>query len=131
MLKLIPIRFWKNISLALFLIGLSFTLGGTFGIKGNLVVHWSDEGVPNNYAGKWFLWVLVLLSAISMFTCNSITKENACPVGFGGPVSPETLVIYSFYSEIVVPIIGTVLIIVMLIVFPLIAYLRNRRNRDK
>ena len=33
-----------------------------------------------------------------------------------------TLVIYSFYSEIVVPIIGTVLIIVMLIVFPLIAY---------
>ena len=89
MIKLIPIRFWKNISLALFLIGLSFTLVGTFCVKGNLVVHWSDGGEPNNWAGKWFLWVLVLLSAISMFTYNSITKENACPVGFGGPVSPE------------------------------------------
>lgn len=84
-----------------------------------------------------------------MFTYNSFAKEKVCPVGFGGPVSPEmagalsagltgifsfvavTLVVYSFYSEIVVPIIGTVLIIAMLIVFPLIAYFRNRGNRDK
>ena len=80
MIKFMPIRYWKNISLALFITGLTFTLVGTFCIKGNLVVHWSDEGVPNNFAGKWVLW--------------------------GG----------SF---------------IMLIVFPVIAYLRNRGNRDK
>ena len=149
MIKFMPIRYWKNISLALFITGLTFTLVGTFCIKGNLVVHWSDEGVPNNFAGKWVLWALVLLSAISMLTYNSFTKEKAYSAGFGGPVSPEmagalsagltgifsfvavTLVVYSFYSEILVPIIGTVLIIAMLIVFPLIAYFRNRGNRDK
>ena len=49
-------------------------------IEGNLAVHCSDEGVPNNFAGKWVLWGV------------------------------------SF---------------IMLIVFPVIAYLRNRGNRDK
>ena len=89
MIKFMPIRYWKNISLALFITGLTFTLVGTFCIKGNLVVHWSDEGVPNNFAGKWVLWALVLLSAISMLTYNSFTKEKAYSAGFGGPVSPE------------------------------------------
>ena len=77
MIKFMPIRYWKNISLALFITGLTFTLVGTFCIKGNLVVHWSDEGVPNNFAGKWVLWAMLLLAFLSMFTgmTTGITRD--------------------------------------------------------
>ena len=62
MIKLIPIRFWKNFSLASFLRGLSFALDGTFCIKGNLVVHWSDEGVP--YKLTFFVTIVVHVESL-------------------------------------------------------------------
>ena len=126
MIKLIPIRFWKNISLALFLIGLSFALVGTFCIKGKSGRSLERWRSTKQLCRKMDFMGAGFIIGDIMFTYNSLAKENACPAGFGGLVSPEmagalsagltgifslvavTLVIYSFYSEIMVPIIGTV-----------------------
>lgn len=62
--------------MTLVFVAVFFTLMGTFGIEGDLVIHWSEEGVPNDFAGKWILWAMLLLAFISMFTYSSLRKKS-------------------------------------------------------
>ena len=77
MFRLPPIKLWRNLSLIIFFIAIIFTLIGTVAIHGDLVVHWSSAGVPNNSSGKWFLWVMLLLAFLSMFTHSSYLKYRS------------------------------------------------------
>ena len=51
-------------------------MAGTFLADGSIVVHWGENGMPNNSAGKWILWAMLLLSVLSMFSYSSRTGEE-------------------------------------------------------
>ena len=126
MFRLAPVRLWRNISIVMAVAAVIATLTGTFFADGSIVVHWSDNGVPNNSTGKWVLWVMLLISVLSLFTHSSILKRRP---GFQIPAGREmecamsaglvfmfslgdiTLVVYPFYSFTIVPIIGAIAIL--------------------
>ena len=140
MFRLPPIKLWRNISIIEFIIAIVFTFIGMFTISDNLVIHWDGEGIPNNSTGKWILWALLLMAFLSMFTHVSFSKErpgkNALSIEMSGAFSSGLvstwttiiviLVIYNFYSLTVIPIIGTMVIILYYILFLIIAYIRNK-----
>lgn len=119
-----------------------FTLMGTFGIEGDLVIHWSEEEVPNDFAGKWILWAMLLLAFISMFTYSSLRKnrngndllsvEMACAFSSGlvftWTIADVILVIYNLYPLAVIPEIGMIAIVCCYILFFMTAYIQKKRN---
>ena len=142
MFRLSPIKLWRNISIIMFLLAMIFCLIGTFTIHGNLIVHWNEVGVPNNSSGKWFLWVMLLLAFLSMFTHSSYLKyrsgQNPLSIEMAGAFSSGLvatwtigiiiLVTYNFYTMIAIPIIGTIAIVFCYILLAVIAYIRDRKN---
>ena len=146
MFRLSQIKLWRNISITIFLIAIIFTIIGAFTIRGDLIVHWSSAGVPNSSSGKWILWVMLLLAFLSMFTHSSFSKkrpgQNSLSIEMSGAFSTGlvstwsiiniTLVTYYFYPLTEIVIIGTAAIAFCYILFPVIAYIRNRkRNPDR
>ena len=146
MFRLSPIKLWRNISIIMFLLAMVFCLIGTFTIHGVLIIHWNDAGVPNNSSGKWVLWAMLLLAFLSMFTHSSFSKkrpgQNSLSIEVSGAFSTGlvstwsiiniTLVTYYFYPLTDIVIIGTAAIAFCYILFPVIAYIRNRkRNPDR
>lgn len=143
MFHLAPIRLWRNISIIMVLAALLAAMGGTFLTDGSIVVHWGENGIPNNSAGKWVLWAMLLLSVLSLFSYSSITKERP---GYNVPVGKEmacalstgmvsifslvdvVLAVYKFYPVTAVPVIGTVAIVCSLILFVVIAYIRQHNS---
>ena len=133
---------WRNISLITFFIAIIFTLIGTFTFHGDLVVHWSSAGVPNNSSGKWILWVMLLEAFLSMFTHSSFSKkrpgQNPLSIEMSGAFSTALvstcsitniiLVTYYFYPLTDIVIMGSIAIVFCYILFPIIAYIRNRKN---
>ena len=119
-----------------------FTLMGTFGIEGDLVIHWSENGVINDFAGKWILWAMLLLAFISMFTYSSLRKkrngndllsvEMACAFSSGlvftWMIVDVILVIYNLNPLAVIPEIGMVAIVCCYILFFMAAYIQKKRN---
>lgn len=119
-----------------------FTLMGTFGIEGDLVIHWSEEGVSNDFAGKWILWAMLLLAFISMFTYSSLRKkrngndllsvEMACAFSSGlvftWMIADVILVIYNLYPLAVIPEIGMIAIVCCYILFFMAAYIQKKTN---
>ena len=119
-----------------------FTLMGTFGIEGDLVIHWSEEEVPNDFAGKWILWAMLLLAFISMFTYSSLRKnrngndllsvEMACAFSSGlvfiWMFVDVILVTYNLYALTSIPQIGMVAIVCCYILFFMAAYIQKKNN---
>ena len=142
MFRLSPIKLWRNISIIMFLLAIIFCLFGTFTIHGDLVVHWNEVGVPNNSTGKWFLWAMLLMAFLSMFTHSSFSKkrpgQNPLSIEMSGAISTGlvstwsliniTLVTYYFYPLTAIVIMGTIAIVFCYILFAVIAYIRNRKN---
>lgn len=122
-------------------VAMIFTLIGTFTIKGDLVIHWSGEGIPNNSAGKWILWMLLLMAFLSIFTHGSLSKKrpgrNTLSIEMAGALSSGLvsmwsitniiLVTYNHYPTTAIPIIGTLAIVLCYIFFTVIAYIRDNR----
>ena len=125
--------------------GLISAFRGSLFVDGELTVHWDENADPNGYEGKWILWMIMLMSALSMFTHKSLRKRNSW---FGSGIRSMEMayalssmltgvfslpviifVIYSFYPEKIVPIAGSICIVAEIILFPMIAYLRNTENR--
>ena len=142
MFRLSPIKLWKNISVIIFLIAIIFTLIGTFTIHGDLVVHWSSAGVPNNSSGKWILWLMLLFAFLSMFTHSSFSKKHSGQKPLSMEMSSAfssgleavwtiiiiILVTYNFYTMIAIPIIGTIAIVFCYILLAVIAYIRDDKS---
>ena len=142
MFRLPPIKLWRNLSLIIFFIAIIFTLIGTVAIHGDLVVHWSSAGVPNNSSGKWFLWVMLLLAFLSMFTHSSVSKkrpgQNPLSLEMAGAFSSGlvamwtiviiVLVVYNSYPILAIPIIGTIAIIFCYVLFVVIAHIREKKS---
>lgn len=143
MFHLAPVRLWRNISIVMVVAAVIATLTGTFFSDGSIAVHWSDNGVPNNSAGKWVLWVMLLLSVLSLFTYSSFLKrrpgfqvptgrEMACAMSSGlvsmFSLLDITLVVYHFYPFTLVPIIGTIAIVCGFILCVLTAYFREHHG---
>ena len=119
-----------------------FTLMGTFGIEGDLVIHWNENGVINDFAGKWILWAMLLLAFISMFTYSSLRKnrkgndllsvEMACAFSSGlvstWMIADVILVIYNLYPLAVILEIGMVAIGCCYILFFMAAYIQKKTN---
>ena len=145
MFRLSPIKLWRNISIIMFLLAIIFCLIGTFTIHGDLIVHWNEVGVPNNSSGKWILWAMLLLAFLSIFTHSSFSKkrpgQNPLSIEMSGAISTGlvstwsiiniTLVTYYFYPLTAIVIIGTIAIVFCYILFAVIAYIRNRKNKKK
>lgn len=122
-------------------VAMIFTLIGTFTIKGDLVIHWSGEGIPNNSAGKWILWTLLLMAFLSIFTHGSLSKKcpgrNTLSIEMAGALSSGLvsmwsiiniiLVTYNHYPTTAIPIIGTIAIVLCYILFTVIAYIRDNK----
>ena len=144
MFHLSPIRLWRNISLVLFGAGLCAALAGTVLIRGRLAVHFGGDGVPNGFAGKWVLWLLLAMAFFSLFTSAGFSRRPA-PGQFS--LSPETgcalsawlvtafslvdvlLVVWHFFPLPAVQGAGLALLLGSLPLFLLIACLRRRRER--
>ena len=145
MFRLSPVRLWRTISIIMFLTAILFTLIGTFAVRGNVVIHWNSAGIPNNAAGKWILWAMLLLAFLSMFTHGSFSKrrvgKNPLSTEMSGALSSGLvstwtitniiLVTYHLHPSTMVPAIGTIIIIFCYFLFVIIAYIRNRRNMAK
>lgn len=145
MFHLAPVRLWRNISIVMAVAAGIAALAGTFFADGSIAVHWSGSGEPNDSAGKWVLWVMLLLAVLSLFTYSSFLKRRP---GFQTPIGREmacamsaglvsmfslidiTLVVYDFYSFAMVPIIGTAAIVSVFIIYALIAYFRERHGPE-
>ena len=130
MFHLMPIKLWRNISSIMVLTAFLAAMAGTFLADGSIVVHWGENGMPNNSAGKWILWAMLLLSVLSMFSYSSMMKERP---GYTGMVSIFSLVdvvlaVYKFYPVTAVPVIGTVAIVCSLILFVVITYIRQHNS---
>ena len=142
MFRLSPIKFWRNISVIIFLTAIIFTLVGTFFIHGDLAVHWNEAGVPNNSSGKWILWAMLLLTFLSMFTHSSVSKkrpgQNPLSAEMAGAFSSGLaatwtiaiiiMVTYNFYPMTAIPAIGAIAVVLCYILFAVIGYIRDRRN---
>lgn len=143
MFHLAPVRLWRNISIVMAVAAVIATLTGTFFADGSIVVHWSDSGAPNNSAGKWVLWVMLLLAVLSLFTHSSFLKrgpgfqmpadrEMACAMSAGlvsmFSLTDITLVVYNFYPVTAVPAVGTAAMVCSLILFVMIAYIRQHNS---
>ena len=142
MFRLSQIKLWRNISITIFLIAIIFTIIGAFTIRGDLIVHWSSAGVPNSSSGKWILWVMLLLAFLSMFTHSSFSKkrpgQNSLSIEMSGAFSTGlvstwsiiniTFVTYYLYPLTDIVIMGSIGIVFCYILFPIIAYIRNRKN---
>ena len=76
MFHLSPIKLWRNISLVMFIIAMTFTIIGTFAINDELVIHWNETGAPNYSTGKWILWAMLLLAFLSMFAHSSLKHRD-------------------------------------------------------
>ena len=76
MFHLMPIKLWRNVSGIMVLAAFLAAMAGTFLADGSIVVHWGENGMTNNSAGKWILWAMLLLSVLSMFTYSSMMKER-------------------------------------------------------
>ena len=112
---------------------------------GSIVVHWGENGMSDNSAGKWILWAMLVLAALSLFTHSSFLKrgsgfqaqigrEMACAMS-AGMVSmfsliDITLVVYDFYSFAIVPVIGTAAIVSVFIIYALTAYFREHHGPE-
>lgn len=145
MFHLAPVRLWRNISIVMAVAAGIAALAGTFLADGSIAVHWSSSGEPNNSAGKWVLWVMLLLAVLSLFTYSSflkhrpgfqisISREMACAMSAGlvsvFSLTDITLVVYDFYSFVIVPVIGTAAIVSVFIIYVLIAYFRERHGPE-
>ena len=142
MFRLSPIKLWRNVSIIMFLLAIIFCLIGTFTIHSNLIVHWNEVGVPNNSAGKWVLWAMLLEAFLSMFTHSSFSKkrpgQNPLSIEMSGALSTALvsswsiintiLVTYYFYPLTAIVMIGSIAIVFCYILFPITAYIRNRKN---
>ena len=143
MFHLMPIKLWRNVSSIMVLAAFLAAMAGTFLADVSIVVHWGENGMPNNSAGKWILWAMLLLSVLSMFSYSSMMKE--CP-GYNVPVGREmacalstgmvsvfslvdvVLAVYKFYPVTAVPVIGTAAIVCSLILFVVTAYIRQHNT---
>lgn len=143
--RLPPVRPWNGVAPAFALLGTAFALAGTLGIDGPLVIRWSGGGAPAGWAGKWILWALALMSALSVFAWRDMQKAG---VG-NAPVSKETacalsaalaaffaltngiLVAYRLCPGPLVPVVGAAVQLGLLVLFPLLAYLRRRRQSGR
>ena len=67
MFHLMPIKLWRNVSSIMVLAAFLAAMAGTFLADGSIVVHWGENGMPNNSAGKWMLWGKLPLSVLAMF----------------------------------------------------------------
>ena len=80
-------------------VAMIFTLIGTFTIKGDLVIHWSGEGISNNSAGKWILWTLLLMAFLSIFTHGTLSKKrpgrNTLSIEMAGALSSGLVSMWS------------------------------------
>jgi len=76
MFHLAPIRLWRNISIIMILAAAIAVLLGTFFGDATIVIQWGDGGIPANSAGKWCLWVMLLLAVLSLFTHSSFSKRR-------------------------------------------------------
>ena len=76
MFHLAPVRLWRNISIVMAVAAGIAALAGTFFADGSIAVHWSGSGEPNDSAGKWVLWVMLLLTVLSLFTYSSFLKRR-------------------------------------------------------
>lgn len=142
MFRLPPVKLWRRLSLVMLFAAAVFTLAGTCFIHGNLVIHWSEGGEPNGFAGKWILWGLLLLAFLSMFAHTSLSmkrpgssllsSEMACAFSTGlvmlWTVTDAALVVYHFYPLEMVPNAALTAVIGSFVLFPVIAYIREKRN---
>lgn len=143
MFRLPPIRLWRNLSLALFGVGLCAALAGTVLVQSQLPIHFDSNGIPNGFAGKWVLWLLLAMAFFSLFTSSGFSRRPA-PGQFS--LSPETgcalsawlvtafsltavlLVACHLFPCAAVQTVGFALIVGTLPLFLLISLLRNRRG---
>ena len=137
MFHLAPVRLWRNISIVMAVAAGIAALAGTFFADGSIAVHWSGSGEPNDSAGKWVLWVMLLLAVLSLFSYSSFLKrrpgfQTAMSAGLVSMFSliDITLVVYDFYSFAMVPIIGTAAIVSVFIIYALIAYFREHHGPE-
>lgn len=142
MFRLPPVKLWRWLSLVMLFAAAVFTLAGTYFIHGNLVIHWSEGGEPNGFAGKWILWGLLLLAFLSIFTHTSLSmkrpgssplsREMACAFSAWlvmlWTVADAALVVYHFYPLEMVPNAALTIVIGSFILFPVIAYIREKHN---
>lgn len=145
MFHLAPIRLWRNISIIMVLAAAIAVLLGPFFGDATIVIQWGDGGIPANSAGKWCLWVMLLLAVLSLFTHSSFSKRRP---GFQVPVGKEmacamsaglvsmfsltdiTLVVYNFFPSAIVPVLGTVSIVCSFILCVLAAWIRGKHGPE-
>ncbi len=144
MFRLSPIRLWRDLSLAMFGVGLCAALAGTVLVRGALAIHFDSSGTPNGFAAKWVLWLLLAMAFFSLFTAAGFSKK---PAPGQSSLSPETgsalsawlvtalsladvvLVAYHLFPYAAVQGAGFALLVGTLPLFLLTAFLRNRRGR--
>ena len=74
MYRLCPIKLWRNLSLFFAALAVAAALAGTLWGGGTLATHWGADGAPNQVSPTWVLWLLALLSVVSLFTSGSFSR---------------------------------------------------------
>ena len=74
MYRLCPIKLWRNLSLFFAALAVAAALAGTLWSGGTLATHWGADGAPNQVSPTWVLWLLALLSVVSLFTSGSFSR---------------------------------------------------------
>ena len=143
MFRLPPIRLWRNLSLALFGVGLCAALAGTVLVQGQLAIHFDSSGMPNGFAGEWVLWLLLAMAFFSLFTSAGFSKKPALgqfslSLETGCALSAWLVAAFSLVAVLLVAChlfpyaavqaAGFALIVGTLPLFLLISFLRNRRG---
>ena len=143
MSRLPPIRLWRNLSLALFGVGLCAALAGTVLVQGQLAIHFDSSGAPNGFAGKWVLWLLLAMAFFSLFTSAGFSKKSALgqfslSLETGCALSAWLVTVFSLADVLLVAChlfpyaavqaVGFAFLVGALPLFLLISFLRNRRG---
>lgn len=126
-----PVKLWRNICFVLVLAGAAAAVTGTVFIDSRLVIHWGPGGQPDGFGQKAVLWELELLAVLCMFAYQgterkrigqiSVDREMACALVTGMTsafsLGNVMIVTYALYPSALVPVIGSLLIIAVFILF--------------
>lgn len=141
MLRLPPIRFWRNIGIVVLILCFCFTIVGT--VSGRVTYrYWGAKESSN---GTWFLWFLFLATVLLFFSYPSLMKRTS----YDETPDQETtcafsaammgiftdgivlMVIGSLFPSSPFPIIGFCLIFVILLLTAWVASFRIKKYNER
>lgn len=141
MYRLCPIKLWRNLSLAFAALAVASALAGTLWGGEGLATRWGADWEPNQVSPTWVLWLLALMSALSLFASGSFSRITPGQWALTGEsagalcaaltatwaLADTAMAAYALWPSPLVPGVGVGAILGCYVVFPLLA--RWRRGR--